>query len=397
MEAMGTLAGGIAHDFNNILGAILGNVALARDDLGNGHPARVSIDEIGKAGARAKNLVQQILTFSRKQPQQFADVQLQVVVAETLALLRATLPAGLHIATEIDTVPRVVHADATQLGQVLMNLCTNAWHAVTDAGTAGRVDAIVIKLDQIELDVAGAQRFGAVAAGAWVRLTVSDAGKGMDEATQARIFEPFFTTRQVGEGTGLGLSVAHGIVRSHHGAIAVGSVPGKGTVFEVILPAISGSAEGKQAAGVTALAEGSVPATARQATSQATGQHVLYLDDEASMVYLVKRMLAKSGYRVSGFERPADALAAVRADPRSFDVVVTDFNMPGMSGLEVAREIAQIRADLPVAIASGYITDELRAGAERLGVRDLIYKPNTVDELCQAIARLLQPAQHSAK
>ena len=335
--------------------------------------------------------MQQILTFSRKQPQRFVDVQLQAVVAETLALLRATLPAGLHIATEIDTVPRLVHADATQLGQVLMNLCTNAWHAVTDAGTAGRADAITIRLDQIELDVAGAQRFGAVAAGAWVRLTVSDAGKGMDEATQARIFEPFFTARQVGEGTGLGLSVAHGIVRSHHGAIAVSSVPGKGTVFEVVLPAISGSTEGKQAAGAAALAEVNVPAAARPSTSQAASQHVLYLDDEASMVYLVKRMLAKSGYRVSGFERPADALDAVRADAASFDVVVTEFNMPGMSGLEVAREIAQIRADLPVVIASGYITDELRAGAERLGVRDLIYKPNTVDELCQVIARLLPP------
>ena len=395
MEAMGTLAGGIAHDFNNILAAILGNVALARDDLGAAHAARQSIDEIGKAGERAKHLVQQILAFSRKQPQQFARVPMQGVVDETLAMLRATLPAGIRIEPRISAAPCVVHADATQMGQVLMNLCTNAWLAISDAGHAGMAGAIAVRLDEIELDSAAALRFGAVAPGTWVRLTVSDSGKGMDAATQARIFEPFFTTRQVGEGTGLGLSVAHGIVRSHGGAIAVSSAPGKGTVFEVILPALKAEAQGTAEAAARAAEAPGAPARAPASAPTGTpaGQHVLYLDDEPAMVLLVKRMLTKYGYRVSAFERPAEALAAVRADPGAFDLVVTDFNMPGKSGLDVTREIAQIRASLPVVIASGYITDELRAGAAQLGVRELIYKPNTLDELCQSIARVLQTAQ----
>ena len=257
---------------------------------------------------------------------------------------------------------------------------------------------ISVRLDQIELDAAGASRFGA-ARGAWVRLTVSDTGIGMDAATQARMYEPFFTTRGIGEGTGLGLSVANGIVKVHGGAIAVTSAPGQGSVFEVILPAIAATpataagaaAAAASAAAGTATAPASVTAQETGAASAArAGQHVLYLDDEPAMVFLVTRMLTKLGYRVSAFERALDALAAVRADPTSFDVVVTDFNMPGHSGLDVAREIGVIRPGLPVVIVSGYITDELRAGAEKLGVRELIYKPDTVGALCQSIVRVLQ-------
>ena len=412
MEAMGTLAGGIAHDFNNMLGAILGNVALARTEKDAGHPAAVSLDEIGRAGARARRLVQQILAFSRKQPQMFAAIALHGVVDETLGLLRASLPAGVRIDTSVDPVPRYVQADATQIGQVLMNLCTNAWHAMQNAAVHSKANAdgaasvaapasapvISVRLDQIELDAAGASRFGA-ARGAWVRLTVSDTGIGMDAATQARMYEPFFTTRGIGEGTGLGLSVANGIVKVHGGAIAVTSAPGQGSVFEVILPAIAATpataagaaAAAASAAAGTATAPASVTAQETGAASAArSGQHVLYLDDEPAMVFLVTRMLTKLGYRVSAFERALDALAAVRADPASFDVVVTDFNMPGHSGLDVAREIGVIRPGLPVVIVSGYITDELRAGAEKLGVRELIYKPDTVGALCQSIVRVLQ-------
>jgi PAS domain S-box-containing protein len=379
MEAMGTLAGGIAHDFNNILGAILGNVALARDDLGPDHPAVASIEEIRKASERAKHLVLQILAFSRKQPQHFIDQPLQRVIEDTLGLLRSTLPAGVEIDASVDAAPLSVRADATQIGQVLMNLCTNAWHAVTRNG-GGKAGRISVGLDRVEIDTAAALRFGAVAPGKYARLTVGDNGPGMDAAIQARIFEPFFTTKPFGEGTGLGLAVVHGIVKAHGGAIAVTSAPGTGTRFEVILPT-------SDTQPAPALAP---PASPLPAAPASANRHVMYVDDEPSMVFLVTRMLKKLGYRVSPFERPEAALAAVRADPAGFDVVVSDFNMPGLSGLDVAREVLQIRADLPVVIASGYITEELRAGAARLGVKQLIYKPNTVDELCQAIARVLE-------
>ena len=376
MEAMGTLAGGIAHDFNNILGAILGNVALARDDIGIGHPAQTSLDEIGKAGGRARQLVQQILAFSRKQPQHFVDQSLRDVVEDTLGLLRATLPAGVQIETRHDAALLNVRADATQIGQVLMNLCTNAWHAVTSAGA--QTGKILVEMDRFDVDASAAPRFAMAKPGQYARLTVSDTGVGMDEDTQARIFEPFFTTKPFGEGTGLGLAVVHGIVRAHDGAIAVTSAPGKGTRFEIILPAID------------VAPTPAAPASRLPVVRTGAAQRVMYVDDDASMVFLVMRMLKKLGYQVTAFDRPEQAIAAVRAERTAFDVVVTDFNMPRLSGLDVARQILQIRKDLPVVITSGYITEELRAGAKALGVQHLIYKPNTVEELCQAIAQVLE-------
>ncbi len=381
MEAMGTLAGGIAHDFNNILGAILGNVALARDDVGVGHPALESLDEIGKAGERAKHLVLQILAFSRKQPQHFVDQPLRRVIEDTLSLLRATLPAGVEIETHFERASVSVNADATQIGQVLMNLCTNAWHAVVQAGAqsaAARQGKIMVSLGHLQLDTGAAARFGNAPAGRYAHLSVSDNGPGMDATTQSRIFEPFFTTKPFGEGTGLGLAVVHGIVKAHGGAIAVSSTLGVGSSFEVILPA--SSAPSMPAPTVTSLPK--VAAT--------TNRHVMYVDDEPSMVFLVTRMLKKLGYRVTAFDRPEQAIVALRTDPAAFDVLVSDFNMPGLSGLDVARAALQIRPALPVVIASGYITEELRAGADQLGVQHLIYKPNTVEELCQAITLVLE-------
>ena len=386
MQAMGTLAGGIAHDFNNILGAILGNVALARAETLAGE-VRVSLDEIHKGSERAKHLVGQILAFSRKQPQNFIDQPLGQVLEDTLGLLRATLPAGISIDARFDAAAVNVHADAAQIGQVLMNLCTNAWQAMaasTAAASGGAAGTVAVSLDQIEIDAVGAARLVEAVPGRYVRLTVADSGCGMDAATRERIFEPFFTTKPIGESTGLGLAVVHGIVKAHRGVIAVATAPGQGSTIEVLLP---------EAASQQPIA----PATQRAGgLTHGAGKSVMYIDDEAAMVFLVKRMLTKSGYRVSAFERPAEALEALRADAASFDIIVTDFNMPGKSGLDVAREVAHIRANLPVVIASGYITDELRAGAAQLGVRDLIYKPDTVEELCRAIAQVLQAEQNSS-
>src|SRR5205814_4727110 len=234
MDSVGTLAGGIAHDFNNILGAVIGNVALARQEVGEGHAALLHLDEIHKASVRARNLVRQILTFSRREPQELLTQPLRPIVEETHQLLRATLAARVEIEVALGDALLHVEADATQVQQVLMNLCTNAWHALPDG--AGRIH---IGLDATSLDEAAAQRLGGLPGGRYAHLWVSDTGIGMDAATRERIFEPFFTTKPVGQGTGLGLSVVHGILSAHHGAIDVDSEPGQGSTFHLYFPVVA--------------------------------------------------------------------------------------------------------------------------------------------------------------
>jgi CheY-like chemotaxis protein len=273
-------------------------------------------------------------------------------------------------------------ADATQIQQVLINLATNAMHAIRD-----RPGRIGIRLDAVTLDIAMTSAHPALHAiydshpGRAVRLEVSDDGCGMDAATLARIFEPFFTTRQVDEGTGLGLSVVLGIVQTHAGAIVVESEPGKGSCFSVYLPG---------AETVTSARAPDETVTAAALTRASGGRHILYLDDDESLVFLVQRLLERRGYRISGYTDQREALAALRAEPAAFDLVVTDYNMPGKSGLDVAREVRTIRADLPVAIASGFIDDTLQTQAKAVGVRELIFKANAVEDLCEAFARLAQ-------
>ncbi|MEP6873359.1 MAG: response regulator [Burkholderiales bacterium] len=377
MESIGTLAGGIAHDFNNILGAILGNVALAREDLGADHPSLISLEEIHKASVRARNLVQQILTFSRREPQELVTQPLRPVVEETHKLLRATLPARVELDVMITDTPLHALVDATQVQQVLMNLCTNAWHALDDG--AGRIS---VGLDAVLLDHGAAQRLGGVSPGAHAHLWVSDTGVGMTAATRARIFEPFFTTKPVGHGTGLGLSVVHGILSAHHGAVSVDSEPGQGSTFHLYLPLVD-SVE------PAATATAPVAETATPARVLGHGEHVLYVDDDETMVVMVERILVRSGYRVSSYHNPQEAVAAVREHPDDFDFVVTDFNMPQFSGLDVARALAQIDPRLPVVISSGYITEELRDQAKRAGVRSLLEKQNTFQDLSTLVGRIL--------
>jgi len=364
MEALGTLAGGVAHDFNNIVAAIIGNAELARQDVGPAHPASESLEEIRKAGNRAKDLVQQILAFGRRQGLARKVISLAPVVDESARLLRTTMLGAVTLSIECCADAPAVLADSTQIQQVLLNLCGNARHAVQDQGRAG---AIAVRLDA---QVRNGLRFAS--------LKVSDNGCGMDEATRNRIFEPFFTTKPVGKGTGLGLAVVHSILKDHEASIEVSSAPGAGTTFAIYFPAAQASA---QIASVRA--PSATPARGR-------GRHVLYVDDDEAIVFLMTRLLERQGYRVSGYTDAQQALDAVRANPGEFDLVVTDHNMPGMSGLEVAYALKQIRADLPVAMASGYITDELRLSAPAAGIRELIYKPNTVEDLCVAVARLMQ-------
>ncbi len=383
MQAIGTLAGGIAHDFNNALATILGNVELARQDASTNPAALESLEEIRKASARTRDLVQQILSFSRKQPIERRPTALAPVVAESVRLLRASVPARLALDVDCaDDVPAVL-ADASQIQQVLINLATNAMQAMQ--GGHGRIG---IRLDTVTLDSALADARPALRAlhalrpGCTVRLAVSDDGPGMDKTMQERIFEPFFTTKPLGVGTGLGLSVVHGIVRAHEGVIAVDSAPGKGATFTLYLPL----AEIRTGVPETAMRG----AAAAPPLSLSSGRHILYIDDDESLVFLVQRLLERRGFRVSGYVSQPEALAALRADPHRFDLVVTDYNMPGLSGLDVAREVRAIRADLPVAVASGFIDEELRAQAAGAGVRELIFKVDAAQDLCEAFARLAQ-------
>jgi PAS domain S-box-containing protein len=371
LEAIGTLAGGIAHDFNNIVGTILGNVELVRQDIGKAGSAEQSLEEIRKAGHRARDLIRQIVAFSRNEPQDRRLVDLRSVVEATLRMLRPIIPAGTELHAQLPPSGLHVEGDPKQLQQVLVNLTANAWHAL--GGGAGRIDIV---LDTLDLDGNVPPGLGR---GRYAHLALKDSGVGMDAATLERIFEPFFTTREAGDGAGLGLSVVHGIVKSHHGRVDVASEPGQGSTFHVYLPLLAAPRDAQTV-------EQAVDDTGRQ---QRRG-HVLYVDDDEALVFLATRMLARQGLKVTGHYRASDALAAIRSNPAEFDLLVTDYNMPGMSGVDLARHVAAIRADLPVVLTSGYITDAVRAAAIDTGIRHLVYKPNTVDELCDVVLRLLR-------
>lgn len=380
MEALGTLAGGVAHDFNNALAAILGNTELARQDVGAGHMALVSLDEIGKAGRRAKDLVQQILAFSRRQKLERKATSLGLVVVESARLIRATLPMGIRLTVDCKADTPAVLADATQTKQILLNLCVNAVQAAQDQGRPGLIEVVLSAHDNSH----GAAPDN-LPRGRYAHLIVRDNGAGMDEATRAHLFEPFFTTKPKGKGTGLGLAVVHGIVLAHEGQIKVESTPGKGSTFHIYIPALD------------ALVPDATEPTAKVVPIQGNGKHVLYIDDEEAIVFLMKRLLERQGFRVSGYTDQHEALSAARANPGQFDLVVTDYNMPGLSGLHVAEALREIRADLPVIMASGYVTEELRTKAPAAGIRELIYKPNTIDDLFAAVARVAQPVGTNSK
>ncbi len=373
MESIGTLAGGIAHDFNNILAAILGNVALAGEDLPAAHAARSSLDQIRRAGLRARSLVQQILTFSRRQPNELVGQSLRPVVEETVALLRATLPAWVRLQTVLPDAPLLVQADATQLQQVVMNLCTNAWHALPEG--RGHIE---VGLQALSSEAATALELGDLPSGPCAHLWVRDTGCGMEDSLLERIFDPFFTTKPPGHGTGLGLSVVHGIVRGHMGVVQVQSKPGEGSTFHVYLPAVSPQP----------LDEGQRGGSAVDATD-GSGQHVVYVDDDEVMVLMVQRLLQRAGFQVTTCTAPHQVLTLLREQPMLCDLVVSDYNMPDMSGLELAVELARLRPKLPVIISSGYIADALREQARAAGVRALLKKENTLEELPGLVQQVL--------
>lgn len=371
MQAVGTMAGGIAHDFNNILSAILGNVELAKQDSAEDSAAHTSLSEIEKAGRRARDLVRQILTFSRNEPPRRIPMQLSEVVHETVRLVKVTLPPGVDLKVQEDPDCSTVLADATQVEQALLNLCTNAILAV--GGDKGWVR---IEVCNTRLDFPECSRIG-VPPGNYVDLSVKDSGSGIAPATLQRIFEPFFTTRQVGQGTGLGLSVVHGIMQTHQGGIDVGSIPGRGSTFHLYFP----------------VCEQALPASPEPAPLpppvHGQGRHVMYVDDDQALVFLVERVLRRKGFTVTSFTDPFEAQAALTERPHDFDLLVTDYNMPGFSGVDLLRAAKAIRPDLPVALASGYVTPEIEQSAMEAGANAMVYKPNDVNELCETVQRLI--------
>lgn len=392
MQAVGTMAGGIAHDFNNILSAILGNTELAKADCGPDSPAYESLVEIEKAGRRARDLVRQILTFSRNEPVHRTSVPLSDVLYDTERLLRVTLPPAIELHLRIDSAVPPILADPTQVEQALLNLCTNAIHAIGEQRGTVVVEAALAPYDQRLCD-----RLGLVPSTSYVAIGVHDSGPGIPEATLPRIFEPFFTTKLVGQGTGLGLAVVHGVMRTHQGGVDVHSTLGQGSRFTLYFPVANNSTSTTALLALPAPAPQAVTAapTTTPTDTPAPRRHVMYVDDDEALVFLVQRLLRRRGYQVSAFSDPRAAEAALRADAQAYDLLVTDYNMPGYSGIDLVRVARSIRADLPVALASGYVTPEIEQAALAEGARALIHKPNDVEEMCATVQRLINANTHT--
>jgi PAS domain S-box-containing protein len=370
LEALGQLAGGIAHDFNNILTAIMAYAELAAMDLDNPDDVRQHLDQVQKASNRARDLVRRILTFSRQSKQERKPVPMKPVVEEALSLVRSTLPATIEIAVRIAQDVPVVLADLSQVHQVLMNLCTNSAHAMREQ--PGRLG---IALDRVTVDAAQVRAQPELREGVYARLTVSDTGVGMAPAVLKRLFEPFFTTKAPGEGTGLGLSVVHGIMQDHEGAVTVESELGKGTTFRLYFPEQIGVVE-------------EVPVGA-QPLVRGYGERVLFVDDELALCDSTRQLLDKLGYQTTALGSPVTALERFRENPDGFDIVITDLSMPFMTGVDVGREILTMRPELPVLLASGFSGTWTAEKVRAQGMRDLLIKPLTAAVLSAAIRRVL--------
>lgn len=372
MEAIGTLAGGIAHDFNNILGAIMGFTELALSNNEMDSQLRRYLERVYQAGERARDLVKQILTFSRQTEQEQTPVQIAVIVKEVLKLLRSSLPTTIDIQQDIITPPGrdVVLADPTQIHQVLMNLCTNAAHAMRAKG-----GILGVSVWDIDADATFVQQYPDMEPGPYIKLTVSDTGHGMDAAVKERIFEPYFTTKGVGEGTGLGLAVVQGIVKSHGGAVFVTSEPGKGSIFHIFLPRYDGE---------------SPSSVEEEEAPPAKNERVLFVDDESTLVDLGKEILESLDYHVTATTSSLEALEIFRNAPEAFDLVFTDMTMPKMTGIELARECMTIRPDIPVILGTGFsdMIDEKRA--KELGIRAFVMKPYVITTIAKAIRTVLE-------
>jgi PAS domain S-box-containing protein len=369
MEALGTLAGGIAHDFNNILAIIYGYAEIASGEAGAGSPVREELQEVLRAADRARDLVQQILAFSRQTEQEKRPTQIGLIVKEAMKMLRASLPSTIDIRSRIDS-RAVVMADATQIHQVLMNLCTNAAHAMRDNG-----GFLEVSLQDVRLDVP-VSSFADLEPGSYLRLTVKDTGHGIDPAIVDRIFDPFFTTKEKGAGTGLGLAVVHGIVESHGGSIEVESAPGRGTTFHVYFPTVAAAA----------------PAAERRAADVPRGsERILVVDDEKVIATILSNMLRSLGYDVEARTNAVEALEAVwsRLESRPFDLVITDMTMPVLTGAKLAEELFLLDRRPAIVLCTGFSETMDQESAKALGVEGFLMKPFTMHALAATVRRVL--------
>ena len=370
MEALGTLAGGISHDFNNILYGIIGYAEIAiHHQIADGHPARLSLDEILKASGRAVDLVEQILTFSRKKTRERVKFQLTTVIKEVLKLLRATIPATIEIKEKITTGSDFVLADPSEIHQVLMNLCTNANHAMRDKG-----GVLEICLGEKILTPPEVTFYPDLEPGPYLILTVNDTGHGMAAPIRDRIFEPYFTTKPTGEGTGLGLSVVHGIVKSCGGTITVESEPGKGSSFKVFLPPIE---------------EVNLQEPESLDSIPGGNERILFLDNEESLLKMGKQMLEGLGYKVFMETSSIKALEAFKSDPGKYDLVISDLTMPKMSGDKLAEELIRLRPDIPIILCTGYSELIVEEKARKIGVRAFLTKPVAMRKMAKTVRMAL--------
>jgi CheY-like chemotaxis protein len=378
MEAIGTLAGGIAHDFNNILQSIRGFAAHGIDQVPEGSEAQSCLREIQAGGLRAAELVDHIMTFSRQRKRELGPVSLGSLVTDVLGLLQGSLPSTIQIRQRIAKNCPMVLADATELHQVVMNLCTNAYHAIGD-----RNGVLDVRVESIAMDAVHVKPYPELEPGEFVRIIVKDDGSGMDEETLACIFDPFFTTKDVGKGTGLGLSAAHGIIHGHGGVIYAISSLGEGTEFIILLP-VSGAGEDVVAPAAPVAGMSPPQSNAR----------VMLVDDEEAIVKVTTLLLEKNGYRVRAHECSAEALNAFREDPHWVDVVVTDYTMPNMTGMELIRELRSLREGIPVVLCTGDV-DRIREQENKSDLKSVVVlkKPVKFNDLSRSIEEAVNVLQ----
>ena len=369
MEALGTLAGGIAHDFNNILEGIIGFAEMIKEDAVADSPQHRRIGLVLRGAKRGRDLVRQILTFSRQSKQEQKPVSLSEIVEEGLRLLRPTLPATIEIRLKNQTSDDTINANPGQIHQVLMNLCTNAAHAMREEG-----GILEIEISHVVFTVGDPLPFPDIQPGVYVVLTVHDTGRGIEPKVLERIFDPFFTTKGQGEGTGLGLSVVHGIIKSHNGYTTVRSEPGKGSTFQVYLPKIELPAS---------------PAVAKVLPIRGGKERILFIDDEDLLVDLYKERLTKLGYEVVASTSSREALELFKKEPQKFDLVITDYTMPNLTGIDLATELLTVRADIPIILCTGHNDNVSPEIVRAAGIREFLMKPQSRDEIAQAIRRVL--------
>ncbi|MBU0769060.1 MAG: response regulator, partial [Proteobacteria bacterium] len=368
MEAIGTLAGGIAHDFNNIIGIILGYSELAVDDVPELNPARRKLEEIRKASLRAKDVVRQLLSFARKSEIKKKPTNLIPIVKESLNFLRSSIPRSIEIRQNIPEDVDSILADPTQMNQVLINLCTNANHAMPEGGI------LEVSLQNVELDGDMAVNYPDLKPGRYVNLTVSDTGQGINLELKDRIFDPYFTTKEIGKGTGMGLSVVHGIVLSHKGAIFVDSEIGHGTTFSLFFKVVKEEAVSELEVDEK-LPEGN--------------EKILLVDDEESIVHVGRLRLERLGYEVETIMNPVEALELFRASPDRFDLVITDMTMPQMNGDQLVKEVLKIHPDMPIILCTGFSEKIDAEKAKTIGVRKYIEKPINSSKFAKIVRKVL--------